>query len=164
MASEFPPPPTHPPPPAERLIHVETEGQIRECIHTVCCVQTNSKVSNITTSICMRRSHNWMLITTTTKKKQNSLDVDTFSYLNISFGGYLRPLFLWHGPPISRVYSHYALSTMYFTKKISQVTFSSKSLQPIKSDCFDKKEKISRCAPNHFPAPSGLRTHSFVYS
>lgn len=106
-----------PHPPAERLIHVETEGQIRECIHTVCCVQTNSKVSNITTSICMRRSHNWMLITTTTKKKQNSLDVDTFSYLNISFGGYLRPLFLWHGPPISRVYSHYALSTMYFTKK-----------------------------------------------
>lgn len=98
------------------------------------------------------------------KKKQNSLDVDTFSYLNISFGGYLRPLFLWHGPPISRVYSHYALSTMYFTEKISQVTFSSKSLQPIKSDCFDKKKKISRCAPNHFPAPSGLRTHSFVYS
>lgn len=56
-------------------VRVETEGLTIECIHTVLGAN-NSKVSKITTSNCMRRNHDRVLITHSYK---NSLDVDTFS-------------------------------------------------------------------------------------
>lgn len=53
--------------PGGELPHVETEGLIIECIHTVCGAN-NSKVSKLTTSYCMRRSHDWVLMTCTQKQ------------------------------------------------------------------------------------------------
>lgn len=55
--------------PGGELRHVETEGLLIECIHTVLGAN-NSKVSKITTSNCMRRNHDWVLITCTQRKQK----------------------------------------------------------------------------------------------
>lgn len=50
--------------PGGELVHGETEGLIVECIHTIWGAN-NSKVLKITTSNCMRRNHDRVLITHT---------------------------------------------------------------------------------------------------
>ncbi len=124
--------------PGGELPHVQTEGLIIECIHTVCGAN-NSKVSKITTSYCMRRNHDWVL-KTRTQKQFGRWHIFIFRHF---IWEYVRPLFLAHGPPISGRW-----------KSLSKINFTPRVFHRCKNSfhCYFWKSATHKKVP-HFYAP-----------